>query len=126
MVALDFLGLILAKMTGDAVSLRFLMFALVGSVGLFVHLLTLDVAFNVFDIRFAEAHVLGAVVAMTSNFLLNNFLTYRDQRLRGFAILPGLLLFYLVCGVGLLANIGVAFSIYDQSPNWCLPVRRVR
>lgn len=120
MVALDFLGLILAKMTGDAVSLRFLMFALVGSVGLFVHLLTLDVAFNVFDIRFAEAHVLGAVVAMTSNFLLNNFLTYRDQRLRGFAILPGLLLFYVVCGVGLLANIGVAFSIYDQSPNWWL------
>jgi dolichol-phosphate mannosyltransferase len=120
MVALDFLGLILAKLTGDAVSLRFLLFALVGSVGLFVHLFTLDVAFNVFDVRFTEAHVLGAVVAMTSNFLLNNFLTYRDQRLRGFSILPGLLLFYLVCSVGLLANVGVAFSVYDQRPIWWL------
>ena len=38
---------------------------------------------------------------MTSNFILNNFLTYRDQRLKGFAILRGLLLFYLVCSVGL-------------------------
>ena len=49
---------------------------------------------------------------MTSNFILNNFLTYRDQRLKGFAILRGLLLFYLVCSVGLFANVGVAFSVY--------------
>lgn len=120
MVALDFLGLILAKMTGDAVSLRFLLFALVGSIGLFVHLLTLDVAFNLFEIPFTESHALGAIVAMTSNFILNNKLTYRDQRLKGFALLRGLLLFYLVCSVGLLANVGVAFSIYGQQPIWWL------
>lgn len=120
MVALDFLGLILAKMTGDAVSLRFLLFALVGSIGLFVHLLTLDVAFNLLDVPFTEAHALGAVVAMTSNFILNNLLTYRDQRLKGVALLRGLLLFYLVCSVGLLANVGVAFSVYGQQPIWWL------
>src|SRR5258708_21556723 len=57
---------------------------------------------------------------MTSNFVLNNFLTYRDQRLKGFAILRGLLLFYLVCSVGLFANVGVAFSVYDQEPIWWL------
>ena len=57
---------------------------------------------------------------MTSNFNLNNFLTYRDQRLKGFAILRGLLLFYLVCSVGLFANVGVAFSVYDQEPIWWL------
>jgi dolichol-phosphate mannosyltransferase len=91
MVALDFLGLVLAKLTHDVVSLRFLMFAMVGSIGLFVHLGT-----------------------------LNNFLTYRDQRLKGFAILRGLLLFYLVCSVGLFANVGVAFSVYDQEPIWWL------
>src|SRR5882757_4025689 len=43
MVALDFLGLVLAKLTHDVVSLRFLLFAMVGSVGLFVHLATLFV-----------------------------------------------------------------------------------
>jgi dolichol-phosphate mannosyltransferase len=57
---------------------------------------------------------------MTSNFVLNNFFTYRDQRLRGFGILRGLILFYLVCSVGLLANVGVAFSVYDQEPIWWL------
>ena len=44
MVALDFLGLVLAKLTHDVVSLRFLLFAMVGSTGLVVHLATLFVA----------------------------------------------------------------------------------
>jgi dolichol-phosphate mannosyltransferase len=120
MVALDFLGLVLAKLTNDVVSLRFLLFALVGSIGLFVHFAALFVALEAFALPFAEAQACGALMAMTSNFLLNNFLTYRDQRLRGFGILRGLLLFYLVCSVGLLANVGVAFSVYDQEPIWWL------
>jgi dolichol-phosphate mannosyltransferase len=120
MVALDFLGLVLAKLTHDVVSLRFLLFAMVGSIGLVVHLVALFVALRFFDAPFAEAQAVGALVAMTSNFILNNFLTYRDQRLKGFAILRGLLLFYLVCSVGLFANVGVAFSVYDQEPIWWL------
>ena len=120
MVALDFLGLVLAKLTHDAVSLRFLLFAMVGSIGLFVHLAVLYLALEAFDLPFAEAQACGALSAMTSNFILNNFLTYRDQRLKGFAILRGVLLFYLVCSVGLFANVGVAFSVYDQEPVWWL------
>ena len=120
MVALDFLGLVLAKLTNDAVSLRFLLFAMVGGTGLLVHLGTLFLALQVLDLPFAEAQAAGAFVAMTSNFILNNFLTYRDQRLKGFAILRGLLAFYLVCSVGLFANVGVAFSVYDQEPIWWL------
>src|SRR5882672_894457 len=120
MVALDFLGLVVAKFTHDVISLRFLLFAMVGSIGLIVHLTTLFIALEFFDWPFAEAQALGAFVAMTSNFILNNFLTYRDQRLKGFAILRGLILFYLVCSVGLFANVGVAFSVYDQEPIWWL------
>src|SRR6266481_4620979 len=91
MVALDFLGLVLAKLTHDVVSLRFLLFAMVGSIGLFVHLSTLFFALDMFNVPFPEAQAAGALVAMTSTFILNNFLTYRDQRLKGFAILRGLL-----------------------------------
>jgi dolichol-phosphate mannosyltransferase len=120
MVALDFLGLVLAKLTNDVVSLRFLMFAMVGGTGLFVHLGTLYIALKLFEMPFAEAQAAGAFIAMTSNFILNNFFTYRDQRLKGFAILGGLLAFYLVCSVGLFANVGVAFSVYDQEPIWWL------
>jgi dolichol-phosphate mannosyltransferase len=120
MVALDFLGLVLAKFTNDVVSLRFLLFAMVGGTGLFVHLGTLFVALTALNWPFPEAQAAGAFIAMTSNFILNNFLTYRDQRLKGFAILGGLLAFYLVCSVGLFANVGVAFSVYDQEPIWWL------
>src|SRR3982075_3480208 len=120
MVALDFLGLVLAKLTHDVVSLRFLLFAMVGSIGLFVHLGTLFVALEGFNLPFPEAQASGALVAMTSNFILNNFLTYRDQRRHGFAILRAVWLFYLVCSGGLFANVGVAFSVYDQEPIWWL------
>ena len=120
MVALDFLGLVLAKLTHDVISLRFILFSMVGSIGLVVHLTTLFIAHEILNVPFAEAQGMGAFVAMTSNFILNNFLTYRDQRLKGFAILRGLLLFYLVCSVGLFANVGVAFSVYDQEPIWWL------
>ncbi len=120
MVALDFLGLVLAKLTHDVVSLRFLLFAMVGSLGLVVHFAALYAGLKIFRLPFAEAQACGALCAMTSNFILNNFLTYRDQRLKGVAILRGLVLFYLVCSVGLLANVGVAFSVYDQEPIWWL------
>jgi dolichol-phosphate mannosyltransferase len=120
MVALDFMGLVLAKLTHDVVSLRFLLFAMVGSLGVIVHFAGLYTALKVLHLPFAEAQAVGAICAMTSNFILNNFLTYRDQRLKGFAILRGLLLFYLVCSVGLLANVGVAFSVYAQQPIWWL------
>ena len=73
-----------------------------------------------YGVEFAESQAIAAFVAMTGNFFLNNRLTYRDQRLKGFSIVRGLLLFYLVCGVGLLANVGVAFSVYDQEPIWWL------
>src|SRR3954462_10318318 len=48
MVALDFLGLVLAKLTHDVVSLRFLLFAMVGLVGLIVHLIALFIGIEAF------------------------------------------------------------------------------
>src|ERR1700687_373184 len=67
MVALDFLGLVLAKLTRDVVSLRFLLFAMVGSTGLFVHLAALFVALEIFDVPFQEAPDCGALSAQTRN-----------------------------------------------------------
>src|SRR5262245_32170368 len=60
LVALDFLGLVLAKFTHDIVSLRFLLFAMVGGTGLFVHLGTLFLALKLFNLPFAEAQTAGA------------------------------------------------------------------
>lgn len=119
LVVMDFLGLILAKLTRDLVSLRFLLFACVGGIGLFVHLAALYLALA-FGTAFTVAQGIAAFVAMTGNFFLNNRLTYRDKRLRGARLIRGLIAFYIVCSVGLLANVGVAFSVYEQEPIWWL------
>ena len=118
-VVLDFIGLLLAKMTGGAVTARFLSFVLVGALGLVVHLAALDAALT-FGLMFAAAYVVGALVAMTSNFLLNNALTYRDKRLTGLSMVKGLIGFYAVSAVGLLTGVGTASWLYAYQPVWWL------
>jgi len=110
-VLLEFAGLLLDKATGGAVPLRFLAFAAVGAVGLLVHMVAL--ALLVGPLGFGQLGFGGAqwgatLVAMTANFVLNNRITYRDARLRGPALWRGLALFYLVCGIGAAANVGIA------------------
>lgn len=119
MVVLEYLGLILAKLSGDRISIRFVLFAIVGATGLFVHLFALQQALG-FGIPFNWAQTTAAFTAMTWNFFLNNQLTYRDKRLKGRAILVGLLTFYLVCSVGTVANVGVANWVYGAQPLWWL------
>ena len=55
---------------------------------------------------------------MTSNFLLNNELTYRDRRLKGWAMLRGFVLFCLIGSVGVLANVDLASWLYVERSIW--------
>ena len=119
-VGLDFLGLLLAKLTGGAVTPRFLSFALVGTIGLGVHLLALRTALAVFGLAFPEAQATATLVAMTGNFILNNRLTYRDRRLAGLGFLKGLIGFYAISAVGALTNVGMASWLYAHEPVWWL------
>lgn len=118
LVTLDYFGLLLAKYFGDVVSVRFLMFGLVGASGLVVHLFALRMFLVFGDLSFNMAQTAASFVAMTSNFFLNNQLTYRDRRLRGAKVIQGLLTFYAVCSVGVLANVGVASLIYAEPSYW--------
>jgi dolichol-phosphate mannosyltransferase len=119
LVVFEYLGLLLAKLSRDWLSLRFILFALVGTSGLIVHLWALRQGLA-FGIDFDWAQTLAAYAAMTTNFALNNELTYRDRRLRGLAALKGLLTFYAVCSVGTVANVGVANWVYGNRPSWWL------
>ncbi len=63
---------------------------------------------------------------MVFNFQLNNAITYRDQRLRGPRLWRGLLVFMVVCGVGAVANIGIAKALYDSHTAGRSPARSAR
>ncbi len=116
-VALDYLGLVLSKVTRDVVSPRALMFALVGSSGLLVHLAVLKLLLG---LGFDRAQLLAAVAAMTSNYVINNSLTYRDRRQTGLRMLAGYARFCVFCGLGLIANVAVAALVRAHGGPWWL------
>jgi dolichol-phosphate mannosyltransferase len=92
----------------------------VGSLGVLVHLAVLTLAFRVLGQGFVAGQASATLAAMTFNFALNNELTYRDRRLRGRRWLKGWLGFVLACGIGALANVGVAARLYDDATPWLL------
>src|SRR3954454_7769105 len=114
-VALDFAALVLAKLTNDMVSFRFLLFCMVGLTGIAIHMVVLQLARG--HLNFGGAQTAATVAAITWNFVLNNMFTYRDQRLAGVQFLTGLIRFQLICAVGALSNVGIATWIYDHDPN---------
>lgn len=120
MVAWEYLMLLLEKLVGPVVPVRFLLFAMIGGLGVGTHLLTLWFGTHVLLIGFAVAQSIATVVAMTGNFLLNNLFTYRDRRLKGSRLWTGLLSFYAVCGVGAAANVGVAAHLVGGEHSWWL------
>ncbi len=117
-VALDFVGLLVNKVTRGVVPVRFILFALVGALGVVVHLGVLRLALSLPGLGFLAAQSVATIVAMTSNFFINNQFTYRDSQLRGLAILRGLIFFYAVCSLGALANVGVGTWIYGYNHVW--------
>ena len=117
LVLAQFFGLVLDKALGGAVPLRFISFALVGGVGILVHLATLQAA-RAAGLGFVPAEAAATGVAMLANFWLNNAVTYRGVRLRGPALWRGLALFVAVCGIGAAANIGVARMLYSAHRGW--------
>ena len=120
-VVLEYLGLVVAKLSGDLVSIRFLMFALVGASGVVVNLAVLWLALAA-GAGFAAAQTIAMLAAMASNFTLNNALTYRDRRRRGWRFVTGLLTFAALCSIGVVGGVGVSTFLYDQGhgPVWWL------
>lgn len=118
MVMIEYVLLLIDKVTGGMVPPRFVMFAAVGTLGVAVHLGLLRLAMGFAD--FTTAQAIATVVAMTFNFALNNQLTYRDRRLQGKDFFWGLLSFYAVCSIGALANVGVAANLYKEHYSWLM------
>ncbi len=117
-VALDFGQLLLAKLTHDAVSYRFVLFCLVGLSGIGAHMATLAVLHGIGVPGFGLQQTIATMVAIAWNYVFNNAYTYRDQRLSGWAFARGLIEFQLICSVGAISNVGVASLIYDGGPTW--------
>jgi dolichol-phosphate mannosyltransferase len=116
-MVIDYLGLLLNKLTGGLIPTRALMFGLVGASGVAVQLAAVK-GFLVFGLGFSLAQFAGSMVAMTSNYLINNEVTYRDRRKSGWPLLLGYLKFCALCSIGLAANVAVASEVHQLLPIW--------
>lgn len=118
LVLWEYLLLLLDKSIGRYVPVRFISFAMIGGSGVLVHMSVLSLLFKLFGVTFMAAQAAATFTAITTNFLLNNALTYRDQRLTGKRLLSGWLSFNLVCAVGAVANVGVANWMFASNSLW--------
>jgi dolichol-phosphate mannosyltransferase len=118
LVAWEFAMLLADKLFGHLVPVRFALFALIGGLGVFVHMGVLAAGLKLFGLPFVTAQTVAAVIAMTMNFFLNNLFTYADRRLKGWRMLRGLVSFYVICSFGAAANIGIASYLFAQQQVW--------
>lgn len=113
-------GMLLADKTlGRWLPVRFILFVTVGLLGVGVHLAVLGGLLHL-NISFLWAQAAATLVAMTSNFTINNSFTYRDRRLKGLRFVTGLLSFYLICAIGAVINVRIAELIFEQGIHWAL------
>lgn len=113
-----YLVLLLDKTIGPIVPVRFIFFVSMGVIGALFHLLVLGTSMFLFGWSFLTGQTLAVVFAMTVNFFTNNAFTYRDRRLRGWGVVRGLFVFYLVCSVGAVLSLMLATYLYERGLPW--------
>jgi len=120
-IAFEFLVGLYDRTLGRIVPTRFALFGTVGALGVIIHFAVLAALFPGMTATFWKAQALATFAAMSFNFWLNNWLTYRDQRLKGAAaMLRGWIGFCATCAVGALANVAVATLLEARGIPWFL------
>jgi len=118
-IAFDFLAGLYDKTFGKVIPTRFALFGTVGAMGVIVHMAVLAALLFVFGEAFTVAQGVAVLSAMSFNFWLNNWLTYRDLRLKGArALFRGWIGFCLTCSVGGFANVAVATLLESRGLYW--------
>jgi dolichol-phosphate mannosyltransferase len=120
LVAFEYLQLLIDKLVGHIMPVRFLLFSLIGGIGLVSHLVVLAIFLRLLGLGFAGSQTAATITAMSLNFYLNNAFTYRDRQLRGWKLFYGLLSFYAICGIGAVGNVGIASYIFRTDQIWWL------
>ena len=114
LIGWEYVMLLADKVIGHIMPIRFVVFALVGGLGLVVHLAVLWFCLHPMQLTFELSQATATAVAIMGNFTLNNWLTYHDRRLAGWKFVRGLLSFALICSFGAVANVGIASFLFTQ------------
>lgn len=108
LVGLEYLELLLDKVIGHLIPIRFAIFCIVGALGLLLAVILFYCLTSYFGYRFVLAQITVTALVMIVNFFVNNSTTYRSQRLKGGALWWGLLTFMVACSAGAFINLRIA------------------
>lgn len=109
-VGLEFAQLVVHKWIGGWIPLTYVMFGIVGAIGVLFNLALLY-TLERFGLKFSSAFIVSAMLVIAVNFVLNNVFTFRSRRLRGISFAVGLLIFYAGCAIGLAVNLEIATGL---------------
>ena len=114
----DFLVSLIHSLSKRLIPRKAISFAFVGITGVLVQFLISYSFMWLLGFSFQNVLPIAVVSAATSNYLVNNWLTFRANRLRNKALFFGLIKFLLVSSLPIIANVGLASSFYKLiSPN---------
>lgn len=116
--AVEYLFLVINKLMGGLIPLRFAIFSFIGAAGVATYLICLALMLRGLHLHFSTAQVIATFIAMTENFLLNNLATSRDRSLRGIHLISGLISFWIACSFGAWANVVFAIDLLHSGKPW--------
>ena len=119
-VGIEYLFMVANKLLGNVLPPRMALYLLVGGCGLLVHLVTLLTLMRWRHMHFVEAQFFATTLAMVANFFLNNQVTFRDRKLKGARLLPGLAMFVLACSFGAWSNVVLSRALWQSNVEWYL------
>jgi dolichol-phosphate mannosyltransferase len=119
-VGLEYLELLLHKLVGEWIPVRYALFGMIGAFGVLAQLVLIRFLLYFGRLTFDTAQVISSLLVIGLNYAGNNRITFRSRRLRGWPWLYGLALFALACSLGLYLNLRVASGLFGIGVHWTL------
>lgn len=110
----DFLISLIYSFSRQIIPRKAISFALVGSTGVIVQISFVYLLIWITNLSFEKVLPFGVVVAASSNYAINNFLTFRSNKLKGKFFYYGLIKFMIISSLPIIANVGVTNVFYNN------------
>ena len=110
-VIFEYLNALYELSLGNYLPIRFLKYALVGFTGLIVSNLILFLSLRYIGLSTAKSVAASIEVSIVTNFFLNNYWTFKENKLKGaWPLLRGIVTFHAICLSGAIINQAIALK----------------
>ncbi len=91
---------------------QLIQFSLVGASGVPINLFSVYLSYEIVSIPYSTAQIVGFIVAVTSNYMLNRYITFSNSKPSSTTL--QYLEFMLTCLTGLAINLVISLSLYNH------------